>query len=99
MQLKDSAKKNGYQVAKGIIKNEGIRNFYKGMLPNVLRIVPSNALRFTIYDYLKNIFLGSIYIWFPTVMKAARMMRTWRNSKLCSPLLMLTAKIGFRAGC
>ena len=26
------------------------------MLPNVLRIVPSNAIRFTIFDYLKTYF-------------------------------------------
>ena len=56
MQLKDSNYKNGYQVAKGIIKNESIRNFYKGMLPNVLRIVPSNAIRFTIFYNLKTYF-------------------------------------------
>tara|TARA_B110000261_G_C13097089_1_gene362454 strand:- start:27 stop:887 length:861 start_codon:yes stop_codon:yes gene_type:complete len=56
MQLKDSNYKNGYQAAKEIIKNESIRNFYKGMIPNVLRIVPSNAIRFTIFDYLKTYF-------------------------------------------
>lgn len=56
MQLKESSNKNGYKVAKEIIKNEGIRNFYKGMLPNVLRMVPSNAIRFTIFDTLKSFF-------------------------------------------
>jgi solute carrier family 25 (mitochondrial phosphate transporter), member 23/24/25/41 len=56
MQLKESANKNGYKVAKEIIKKEGIRNFYKGMLPNVLRIVPSNGIRFAIFDILKTFF-------------------------------------------
>ena len=27
---------------------EGIRGFYKGMLPNAIKVIPNNALRFCI---------------------------------------------------
>ena len=33
-----------------ILRNEGIRGFYKGFLPNLLRVVPSNGLFFLIYE-------------------------------------------------
>ena len=41
---------------KTIWKNEGLRGFYKGMVPNAIKIVPNNAIRFVVYDFLKNFF-------------------------------------------
>ena len=36
--------------AKKIYVNEGIRGFYKGLTPNMLRIFPSNGLFFLVYE-------------------------------------------------
>lgn len=36
-----------------IFKKEGPLGFYKGMLPNVLKVVPNNALRFLAFEFLK----------------------------------------------
>lgn len=33
---------------------EGIRGFYKGMLPNVIKVIPNNALRFCIFSNICN---------------------------------------------
>ena len=34
-----------------IMRNEGIRGFYKGLTPNMLRIFPSSGLFFLAYEY------------------------------------------------
>jgi ornithine carrier protein len=44
------------RVIQTIYKNEGVRGFYNGMGITLLRAVPSNALVFLLYDYLKNKF-------------------------------------------
>ena len=36
-----------------ILKNEGIRGFYKGMLPNLLKVAPSVAIAFVTYEFVK----------------------------------------------
>ena len=56
MQNKDLRHKNGLFAARNILKNEGFSSFYKGMLPNIFRMVPNTAIRFAIFDYLKNKF-------------------------------------------
>merc|ERR1719411_1424229 len=35
-----------------ILSKEGPRGFYKGMLPNALKVVPNNGIRFLAYTYL-----------------------------------------------
>jgi hypothetical protein len=37
-------------TAKIIFKNEGIRGFYKGITPNMLRIFPSSGIFFLVYE-------------------------------------------------
>jgi len=37
-----------------ILREEGVKGFYKGMVPNALKVMPNNALRFAIYETLKN---------------------------------------------
>ena len=32
---------------------EGVRGYYKGMTPNAMKVVPSNAIRFVVYEALK----------------------------------------------
>jgi solute carrier family 25 citrate transporter 1 len=34
-------------------KQEGIRSFYKGITPRVMRVAPGQAVTFTVYEYLK----------------------------------------------
>jgi len=39
-----------------ILSEEGPAGFYKGVLPNVIKIVPNNAIRFLAYETLLPIF-------------------------------------------
>jgi|TARA_R110002003_G_scaffold116_16_gene10203 solute carrier family 25 citrate transporter 1 len=36
-------------------KQEGVRSFYKGITPRVMRVAPGQAVTFTVYEYLKEI--------------------------------------------
>lgn len=36
-------------------RQEGIRSFYKGITPRVMRVAPGQAVTFTVYEYLKDI--------------------------------------------
>ena len=56
MQNKEIVYKNGLDAGKKILKHEGFLSFYKGLLPNILRMVPNTAIRFAIFDYLKRQF-------------------------------------------
>ncbi len=44
--------------AKIIFKEEGIFGFYKGMGPNLLRVVPANALSFLAYEFISSSLLS-----------------------------------------
>ena len=50
IQNKDVFYTNIKDSAKNIWKNEGIRGFYKGWMPNLLRIFPHSGLFFMIYE-------------------------------------------------
>lgn len=39
-----------------IMKKEGPMGFYRGMLPNAMKVVPNNSLRFLAFDTLKSLF-------------------------------------------
>ena len=54
MQIREN--KNLRIVVKKIIEKEGFKSFYKGMMPNIVKIVPNNAIRFAIFEYLKKNF-------------------------------------------
>ena len=45
-----------YNVCKTLILHEGMSGFYKGMSLNILKMVPSTAIRFTIFEFIKNNF-------------------------------------------
>jgi len=52
MQVKGSeygTMRNAYAT---IMKNEGFRGFYGGILPNTIKIIPNNAMRWLFYTYL-----------------------------------------------
>ena len=49
-------RKEGRSLAKlisNIYKLNGIRGFYLGLRPDLIRILPSNAIVFVVYEYLK----------------------------------------------
>jgi len=37
-------------------RGEGVRGFYRGMVPNAVKVVPSNAIRFVVYEAIKRHF-------------------------------------------
>jgi solute carrier family 25 folate transporter 32 len=40
----------------GIWKNEGLRGFFKGCIPNALRVAPSSAVTFVVYEAIIDVF-------------------------------------------
>lgn len=56
MQLSGNNYKNGLDVFIQIVKKEGIPKLYSGMIPNMLKIVPNNSIRFGVYELLKQTF-------------------------------------------
>jgi len=55
MQLSGTNYKNTLDAMITIPRVEGIRGLYKGMLPNAVKIVPNNGIRFLAFDFLKNL--------------------------------------------
>ena len=57
MQLSESAAhyRGAFHALRAIPQREGLRGLYKGMLPNALKLVPSNGIRFLVYDTLKQL--------------------------------------------
>ena len=45
-----------FDAFKTIVRTEGVRGLYKGMAPNAVKVVPNNAVRFFVYDFLKQRF-------------------------------------------
>lgn len=43
-------------VFKGIVKNEGIRGFYKGLFPNIVRVLPGTIVTFGVYEWVSDVF-------------------------------------------
>jgi len=43
------------KIAGDMWKQEGIRSFYKGITPRVMRVAPGQAVTFTVYEYLKTV--------------------------------------------
>jgi solute carrier family 25 phosphate transporter 23/24/25/41 len=57
MQMKGDVYKGVVDALRTIGKEEGFRGFYKGMVPNAVKVVPNTAIRFMAYDLLKS-YLG-----------------------------------------
>ena len=53
MLLKDNPYKHGFDAFTKIIKKEGFRALYSGMVPNIIKIVPNNSIRFCAYEFIK----------------------------------------------
>lgn len=43
-------------IIKNIYRNFGIKGFYKGLIPRLLRIIPGQGITFTVFDYLSKIY-------------------------------------------
>ena len=54
MQLKGKTYNSTLDAFKTIIRDEGAKGLYRGMVPNALKIVPNNAIRFMTYNALKD---------------------------------------------
>ena len=46
-----------------IFKTEGVLGFYKGMLPNILKVAPSIAIAFVTYEFMKARLFGVPIAW------------------------------------
>ena len=57
MQMKGDVYKGVVDALRTIGKEEGFSGFYKGMVPNAVKVVPNTAIRFMAYDLLKS-YLG-----------------------------------------
>eukprot|EP00826_Nyctotherus_ovalis_P045411 TRINITY_DN5030_c0_g1_i2.p1 TRINITY_DN5030_c0_g1~~TRINITY_DN5030_c0_g1_i2.p1 ORF type:complete len:250 (-),score=54.14 TRINITY_DN5030_c0_g1_i2:132-881(-) len=44
--------KGNIDCFKKIVRNEGLRGFYKGLVPNLFRVVPANGIFFFIYEHV-----------------------------------------------
>ena len=55
MQLNGTAYRSVVDAFPTIVREEGVRGLYKGMLPNLIKIVPNAGIRFLAYDTLKGI--------------------------------------------
>jgi len=42
-------------IAKDMWKQEGVRSFYKGITPRVLRVAPGQAIVFAVYEKVRGI--------------------------------------------
>lgn len=40
-------------ITTDMVRKEGIRSFYKGITPRVMRVAPGQAVTFTVYEFLK----------------------------------------------
>ena len=52
--------KSSLDCAGQILKNEGIKGFYKGTVPRLSRVVLDVAITFTLYEYITR---AIVYFW------------------------------------
>ena len=50
---KDEKYKGIADIVKKIVKNEGVKGFYKGFMPNILKGIPSKGIYFYFYELIK----------------------------------------------
>ncbi|KAL1627237.1 hypothetical protein SLS56_006476 [Neofusicoccum ribis] len=49
----ESGLRKGIIIVVDMLRNEGIRAFYKGITPRVIRVAPGQAVTFTVYEFMK----------------------------------------------
>lgn len=55
MQMKGTNYTSVLNAMSQIAAKEGPRGFYRGVMPNAIKIVPNNGIRFLVYEMLKNL--------------------------------------------
>ena len=62
-----SSSTSEWQQANGMLKltrhlwqQEGVKPFYRGLLPNLIRVMPSTCITFVVYEHLHRIFQAGI---------------------------------------
>ena len=51
----ETALKRILNISNDMWKQEGVRSFYKGITPRVMRVAPGQAVTFTVYEYLRSV--------------------------------------------
>lgn len=46
--------KGTWDAVKTMVRNEGIRGLYKGMIPNYLKVAPAMGVSFVTYEWCKD---------------------------------------------
>jgi len=54
MQLKGKVYTSTANAFTTIWKREGLKGFYRGIVPNAVKVVPNNAIRFVAYEWIKS---------------------------------------------
>ena len=47
------------------LRREGVRGLYKGLLPNVLRVMPQSAITFLVYEKIMQLLTSNALQWPP----------------------------------
>ena len=55
MQMKGINYNGVLHAVSEIASKEGVRGFYRGVVPNAVKIVPNNGIRFLAYEMLKSL--------------------------------------------
>jgi solute carrier family 25 (mitochondrial phosphate transporter), member 23/24/25/41 len=50
--------KNSFDAANQIVKKDGFKALYKGILPNYLKVVPAISISFATFEFLRKIMMG-----------------------------------------
>jgi hypothetical protein len=45
---------SGAQMIRSLLKKDGIKGFYRGLTPEVLKVIPMVGTMFTVYEFLKD---------------------------------------------
>lgn len=51
----ESAAKRIVRIGSRLIQEEGVRAFYKGVTPRIMRVAPGQAVTFTVYEFMQNV--------------------------------------------
>lgn len=51
--------KSSFDAARQIVKNDGLKALFKGMLPNYLKVVPAISISFVTFEFVRKIMVGT----------------------------------------
>lgn len=54
LNLKPSSSSSAYQEAKKLIRTEGMRGMYRGIVPELLKVTPMVGITFSVFEYIQN---------------------------------------------